>query len=66
MEGYIRCPACGEETPGENLNCIFCGAALPSTAGVFGAMRYGWKGIFCAVVALAVIASLLAWLVFGP
>lgn len=59
MEGYIRCPACGAETPGENFNCIFCSAPLPSTAGVFGAMRYGWKGFFWAGAALLLILSLL-------
>jgi len=63
MEDYVRCPRCGGDTPGENLNCIYCGAVLPSTAGVFGAMRYGVKGLFCSAVALAVILALLAWLI---
>jgi hypothetical protein len=65
MEEYVRCPHCGGDTPEENLNCIYCGGVLPSTAGVFGALRYGWKGVFCAAVAIAVIVSLLAWLVFA-
>lgn len=62
MEDYVRCPHCGGDTPGENLNCIYCGEVLPSSSGVFGTLRYGWRGVLCAAVAIAVILALLSWL----
>ncbi|HOE27426.1 MAG: hypothetical protein IT574_02075 [Candidatus Aureabacteria bacterium] len=63
MDEYVRCPHCGGDTPDENLNCIYCGEAFPAALGVFGALRYGWRGVFCAAVALVLILSILAWLV---
>ncbi|MDD5557396.1 MAG: hypothetical protein PHN82_09120 [bacterium] len=60
MEGSIRCPRCGEETPAENLSCIFCGATLPHRLGVFSGLRYGWRGILFLVIAGLIILSFLA------
>jgi hypothetical protein len=64
MEDYVVCPKCGGETPGENLNCIYCGSVLPHRLGVFTNMRYGWQGYFFAFVVLAVVIALFAWLIF--
>ena len=60
MEDYIRCPHCGGETPGENLNCIYCGNTLPHRLGVFSGLRYGWKGVIFAIVAAAVLFAFIA------
>lgn len=63
MEGYVVCPNCRGETPGENLNCIYCGSVLPHRLGAFTKLRYGGRGYFFVFVALAVVIALLVWLV---
>ena len=63
MEGYLICPQCRGETPGENLNCIYCGSALPHRIGVFTKLRYVGRGFFFVLVALAIIVALLVWMV---
>ena len=63
MEGYVVCTHCRGETPGENLNCIYCGSVLPHRIGVFTKLRYGGKGYLAISLALAVIIALLVWLI---
>ena len=63
MEGYLVCPRCGGETPERNLNCIYCGAALPHRIGVFTKLRYGGRGFFFVLVVLVILIALLAWLI---
>ncbi|MEJ2745035.1 MAG: hypothetical protein P8123_05025 [bacterium] len=63
MEGYVVCPNCQGETPGENLNCIYCGSVLPHRLGVFTKLRYGGRGYLFVSIVLAVLIALFAWLV---
>jgi hypothetical protein len=60
MDEYTECPECGKPTPSENLNCIYCGEALPQPVGALSSLRYSFKGWFALIVALvALIAFLL-------
>lgn len=59
---FMTCPRCGGETPGDNLNCIYCGDPLPHRLGVFTRLRYGGKGLLFAAAAAAAIAAFLALL----
>jgi hypothetical protein len=63
MEDYLVCPHCHGETPGENLNCIYCGSALPHRIGVFTRLRYGGGGFFFVLVVFVILIALLAWLI---
>ena len=60
MEELSKCPACGTETPAENLNCIYCGEVLPRPVGIMSGFRYSLKGWLAALIALAVLISFLA------
>ena len=60
MEEFTECPACHASTPSENLNCIYCGDALPRPVGVLSGLRYSFGGWLAAIIALAVIIGFLA------
>ena len=64
MEGYIKCPYCGGETPEQNLTCIYCGNHLPHKLGVFTRLKHGGKGLFFAFVVAALLFTFLAWMLF--
>ena len=60
MEEFTECPACKEPTPSENLNCIYCGDALPRPVGFISGLRYSFGGWLAAIIALAVLIGFLA------
>ncbi|UCD57381.1 MAG: hypothetical protein JSV16_16510 [Candidatus Hydrogenedentota bacterium] len=60
MEEYTECPDCRKLTPRENLNCIYCGQALPEPVGILSGLRYGLKGWIAILIALAVLIGFLA------
>ena len=59
MDDFSTCPACGTETPAENLNCIYCGEVLPRPVGMMSGLRYSLRGWFVALIAIAVLISFL-------
>lgn len=59
MEEYTKCRACGETTPSENLNCIYCGEILPQPVGVLSGLKYSFRGWLAAVIALVTLIAFL-------
>ena len=59
MQEFSRCPACGTETPAENLNCIYCGEVLPRPVGMMSGLKYSLRGWLAALIAIAVLISFL-------
>jgi len=58
----VTCPHCGEATPGENLNCIYCGNLLNRPLGAISALALGWKGWLGVIFVLLVIVVFLSWI----
>lgn len=61
-DGLVCCPHCGQETPGENLNCIYCGELLDEPLGPLTGLLYGGQGRLGLILALLVAVAILVWL----
>ena len=61
-DGLITCSHCGEPTPSENLNCIYCGERLPHPVGFLSSLVLGWKGWAGLILVALVVILFLIWL----
>jgi len=55
------CRHCGEKTPAENFNCIYCGSPVFEDSGFLGKLRYGKSRIYLTLIAIVVIIAFIIW-----
>lgn len=61
-DALTDCPHCGQPTPEENLNCIYCGGLLRAPVGPLTGLLYGRRGWAGILLALLAVAVLLVWI----
>jgi len=57
----VRCPHCGQPTPDENLNCIYCGELLEEPVGPLTGLLYGWRHWLGALLVGSAVLAFLLW-----